>query len=117
MPLWLYARWHARLDAARACLGRGARLLGLDRGLGVGLDRGLGVGLGRGLGVGRGLGLGLGRARGNQAGFSTAEGLAGAALAVVALIAIWAAMKAFGLDIIRWMQDQITSAGGGVGGP
>jgi hypothetical protein len=46
-------------------------------------------------------------------GFSTAEGLAGAALAVVALIAIWAAMRAFGLDIIRWMQDQITSSGGG----
>jgi hypothetical protein len=54
---------------------------------------------------------------GRQAGFSTAEGLAGAALAVVALIAIWAAMKAFGLDIIRWMQDQITSSGGGAGGP
>ncbi|HZD74639.1 MAG TPA: hypothetical protein VE776_12290 [Actinomycetota bacterium] len=69
--------------------------------------------------------LGAARARlalgarllGRQAGFSTAEGLAGAALAVVALIAIWAAMKAFGLDIIRWMQDQITSAGGGAGGP
>ncbi len=52
-----------------------------------------------------------------QAGFSTAEGLAGAALAVVALIAIWAAMRAFGLDIIRWMQQQITSSGGGTGGP
>jgi hypothetical protein len=48
-----------------------------------------------------------------EAGFSTAEGLAGAALAVVALIAIWAAMKAFGLDLINWMQDQITGAGGG----
>ncbi len=53
------------------------------------------------------------RGAGAQAGFSTAEGLAGAALAVVALIAIWAAMRAFGLDIIRWMQDQITSSGGG----
>jgi hypothetical protein len=51
------------------------------------------------------------RRAGDQAGFSTAEGLAGAALAVVALIAIWAAMRAFGLDIIRWMQDQITSQG------
>jgi hypothetical protein len=51
-----------------------------------------------------------------EAGFSTAEGLAGAALAVVALIAIWAAMKAFGLDLINWMQDQITGAGGGTGG-
>jgi hypothetical protein len=46
-----------------------------------------------------------------EGGFSTAEGLAGAALAVVALIAIWAAMRAFGLDIVRWMQDQITSQG------
>ena len=35
----------------------------------------------------------------------------GAALAVVALIAIWTAMRAFGLDIVRWMQDQITSQG------
>ena len=50
---------------------------------------------------------------GRQGGFSTAEGLAGAALAVVALIAIWAAMKTFGLDIIKWMQQQITSASGG----
>ncbi len=81
MPLWLYARWSTRLDAARARLGLGVRLLG------------------------------------RQAGFSTAEGLAGAALSVVALIAIWAAMKAFGLDIVRWMQDQITGAGGGAGGP
>ncbi len=56
------------------------------------------------------------RRAGAEAGFSTAEGLAGAALAVVALIAIWAAMRAFGLDIIRWMQDQITSSGGGTGG-
>ena len=53
------------------------------------------------------------RRSGAEAGFSTAEGLAGAALAVVALIAIWAAMKAFGLDLINWMQDQITGAGGG----
>jgi hypothetical protein len=53
------------------------------------------------------------RRPGAEGGFSTAEGLAGAALAVVALIAIWAAMKAFGLDLINWMQDQITGAGGG----
>ena len=55
------------------------------------------------------------RAR-SEAGFSTAEGLAGAALAVVALIAIWAAMRAFGVNIIHWMQDQITTSGGGAGG-
>jgi hypothetical protein len=53
----------------------------------------------------------VGRHARAEAGFSTAEGLAGAALAVVALIAIWAAMRAFGLDIVRWMQDQITSQG------
>lgn len=56
------------------------------------------------------------RHAGPGAGFSTAEGLAGAALAVVALIAIWAAMRSFGLDLIRWMQQQITSSGGGTGG-
>jgi hypothetical protein len=56
------------------------------------------------------------RRAGAGAGFSTAEGLAGAALAVVALIAIWAAMRSFGLDLIRWMQQQITSSGGGTGG-
>jgi len=57
------------------------------------------------------------RRPGAEAGFSTAEGLAGAALAVVALIAIWAAMRAFGVNLIHWMQDQITSSGGGTGGP
>jgi hypothetical protein len=57
------------------------------------------------------------RRTGSEAGFSTAEGLAGAALAVVALIAIWAAMRAFGVNIIHWMQDQITTSGGGTGGP
>ncbi|HEX8860355.1 MAG TPA: hypothetical protein VGC06_14945 [Actinomycetes bacterium] len=57
------------------------------------------------------------RRPGTEAGFSTAEGLAGAALAVVALIAIWAAMRAFGVNLIHWMQDQITSSGGGTGGP
>jgi hypothetical protein len=53
------------------------------------------------------------RRAGGDAGFSTAEGLAGAALAVVALIAIWAAMRTFGIDLIRWMQQQVTSSGGG----
>jgi hypothetical protein len=52
------------------------------------------------------------RRPGVEAGFSTAEGLAGAALAVVALIAIWAAMRAFGVNLIHWMQEQITSTGG-----
>jgi hypothetical protein len=95
MPLRLYKRLQARLYA---------RLLGFG-GLG---GRG---GLGRGGGFpGRGGGF-----PGRQSGFSTAEGLAGAALAVVALIAIWAAMKTFGLDIIKWMQQQITGAGGGAG--
>jgi len=101
MPSWLYI-WSAAL---KANLGVGARRLG------VGATR-LGVGARLALG-GRPLGR---RALGRQAGFSTAEGLAGAALAVVALIAIWAAMKAFGLDLITWMQDQITGTGGGAGG-
>jgi hypothetical protein len=100
MPMRLYARLLAQLDTrlrtAWARLAVGAGLSGRS---------------GRQAGFsGRQAGF-----SGRQAGFSTAEGLAGAALAVVALIAIWAAMKAFGLDIIRWMQDQITSAGGGAG--
>ena len=42
-----------------------------------------------------------------ERGFSTAEGLAGAALAVIALVAIWGALKALGMDIVDWMRSQI----------
>ena len=88
MPFWMFVR----LQAAAGRLLAGA--LGAWRLAGAGRPRRRGA-----------------EAAGAEAGFSTAEGLAGAALAVVALIAIWAAMRAFGLDIIRWMQDQITNQG------
>jgi hypothetical protein len=47
----------------------------------------------------------IGRAR--EGGFSTAEGLAGAALAIGALVVIWAAMKALGIEVVDWIRGQI----------
>lgn len=47
----------------------------------------------------------FGRAR--EGGFSTAEGLAGAALAIGALVVIWAAMKALGIEVVDWIRGQI----------
>jgi hypothetical protein len=45
--------------------------------------------------------------RARQGGFSTAEGLAGAALAIGALVVIWAAMKALGVEVVDWIRGQI----------
>ena len=45
--------------------------------------------------------------RGREGGFSTAEGLAGAALAIGALVVIWAAMKALGIEVVDWIRGQI----------
>jgi hypothetical protein len=42
-----------------------------------------------------------------EGGFSTAEGLAGAALAIGALVVIWAAMKALGVEVVDWIRGQI----------
>ncbi|MGH2687274.1 MAG: hypothetical protein ACRDKW_00480 [Actinomycetota bacterium] len=42
-----------------------------------------------------------------DAGFTTAELLANAALAVVVLAAIWGLFSEFGKDLIIWMKDQI----------
>jgi len=53
------------------------------------------------------LGVARGRPGAGERGFSTAEGLAGAALAVIALVAIWGALKALGMDIVDWMRAQI----------
>lgn len=89
MPFWMFVRLQVAAGRLMAAAGRPWRRAGADAGRGAGAEPG----------------------RRAQAGFSTAEGLAGAALAVVALIAIWAAMRAFGLDIIKWMQTQITSSG------
>lgn len=46
----------------------------------------------------------------DERGLNTAELLGNAALAIVALIAIWAALKQAGLDIIEWITDQIFTA-------
>jgi hypothetical protein len=42
-----------------------------------------------------------------DAGFTTAELLANAALAVVVLAAIWGLFHEFGRDLIDWMKTQI----------
>ncbi len=55
----------------------------------------------------RALGAARGRPDTGERGFSTAEGLAGAALAVIALVAIWGALKTLGMDIVDWMRSQI----------
>jgi hypothetical protein len=44
--------------------------------------------------------------RGDERGLTTAELLGNAALGVVALVAIWQAMRMVGLDIVSWIQDQ-----------
>jgi len=43
----------------------------------------------------------------DERGMSTAELLGNAALAIIALIAIWAALQALGLDIVAWIRTQL----------
>ncbi len=50
------------------------------------------------------------RLHAEERGLNTAELLGNAALAIVALIAIWAALKQAGLDIIEWITDQLFTA-------
>jgi hypothetical protein len=44
---------------------------------------------------------------GRQGGFTTAELLANAALAVIALVAIWAALQKLGIHVVDWIQQQL----------
>lgn len=44
-----------------------------------------------------------------EEGLSTAELLGNAALAVVALLAIWAVLQALGTDIVGWIRSQLSS--------
>ncbi len=44
-----------------------------------------------------------------QGGLSTAELLGNAALAVVALLAIWAVLQALGTDIVGWIRSQLST--------
>ncbi len=45
----------------------------------------------------------------DESGLSTAELLGNAALAVVALLAIWAVLQALGTDIVGWIRSQLSS--------
>jgi hypothetical protein len=40
-------------------------------------------------------------------GFTTAELLANAALAIIALVAIWAALQKLGIHVVDWIQQQL----------
>ena len=42
-----------------------------------------------------------------QSGFTTAELLANAALAIIALVAIWAALQKLGIHVVDWIQQQL----------
>jgi hypothetical protein len=45
----------------------------------------------------------------DERGLTTAELLGNAALGVLALVAIWGAMRALGLDIVDWIRAQLIS--------
>lgn len=49
----------------------------------------------------------LHRLRDDERGFNTAELLGNAALAILALIAIWAALEAAGVNIVQWIETQL----------
>jgi hypothetical protein len=56
------------------------------------------------------------RARGvhhREEGFSTAELLGNAALGILALVAIWSAMQALGVNVVEWIGRQLGVSGGG----
>lgn len=50
----------------------------------------------------------LTRAR-DERGLATAELLGNAALGVLALVAIWGAMRVLGLDIVDWIRSQLVA--------
>lgn len=57
-------------------------------------------------------GMGLARrVRRDQAGFVVAEALAMAAVGVVIVIALWAAMKVVGVDVIDGIRESIVGGG------
>lgn len=49
----------------------------------------------------------LRRVHEDERGLNTAELLGNAALAIVALVAIWAALQALGLDVVGWIRGQL----------
>lgn len=51
------------------------------------------------------------RVRRDEGGFTVAESLAMAAVGVVIVVALWAAMKAVGIDVIDGIRDSIVGGG------
>ncbi len=49
----------------------------------------------------------MARTRRSESGLATAELLGNAALGVAALVVIWAALQALGLDIVDWIRTQV----------
>jgi hypothetical protein len=46
----------------------------------------------------------------DEAGLTTAELLGNAALGVLALVAIWGALRVLGLDIVDWIRGELLSS-------
>ena len=53
----------------------------------------------------------LARVKEDERGLSTAELLGNAALAIAALVVIWAALEALGLEVVEWIRSQIMGGG------
>ena len=49
----------------------------------------------------------LARLRDDDRGLNTAELMGNAALAIAALVVIWGALQALGVDIVGWMRAQL----------
>jgi hypothetical protein len=49
----------------------------------------------------------LSRAHLDERGLNTAELMGNAALAIGALVVIWAALQALGLDVVEWIRSQL----------
>ena len=49
----------------------------------------------------------LGMVKDDERGLSTAELLGNAALAIAALVVIWAALETLGLEVVEWIRTQI----------
>ena len=57
------------------------------------------------------IGTWLRRVNNDERGLSTAELLGNAALAIAALVVIWAALEALGLEVVEWIRSQIMGGG------
>lgn len=49
----------------------------------------------------------------DERGLSTAELLGNAALAIAALVVIWAALQTLGVDVVSWIRSQIMGGSAG----